>query len=621
MQLVSAQSFIKKSTATFVRFPFAIVAAIIGAIYSILLVHSSFDSLLSDKNHYYYNILMSSYLGLLLFIALTVFCERIAVSKSIKYLIQCAGLLLVIGYYFTLPDHFALISFTKFTLYSIGLHLLIAFVPYITKDEQGGFWQYNKTIFIRILTAILYTTVLFAGIAIALLSIDTLFKINVDYKLYADLWILLSGIFNTWFFLAGFPADFEALETTDDYPKGLQIFTQFVLLPLITVYLLILYAYMIKIIVLWQWPVGYVSYLVIAFSIAGILSLLLIHPIRNDEKNKWILTYSRFFYLAIFPLIILLALAIKRRISDYGITENRYFILVLAMWLIGMAAYFLISRNKSIKVIPVTLCVIVFLSSFGPWSSFNVAIFSQQRHLVSLLEKNKMIVNGKIVPAHNTISSKDRTEISSTISYLIDKHGYQTLQPYFSENLDSLMKPTLKTEFSFEQSEKILSLMNLSESNDPETVKEDKSDVEDGETLTLTYTSNYDDDLPATVTGYDYLISNYSIQYSADEDSTTSYTLDNNNVTVGYSNTKKQLYIIASDDSLAFSISALLTSLKNKGESDDSLNSEQEAADMTLQSTNNKMTAKVIFKNISVKKDSIPLDISNIEANILLKLK
>jgi hypothetical protein len=620
MKPVSAQSFIKKSTATFERFPFAIIAAVIGAIYSILLVHSSFDSLLSDKNHYYYNILMSSYLGLLLFIALTVFCERISVSKSIKYLIQGAGLLIVIGYYFTLPDHFALISFTKFTLYSIGLHLLIAFVPYITKDEQRGFWQYNKTIFIRILTALLYTTVLFAGIAIALLSIETLFKINIDYKLYADLWILLSGIFNTWFFLAGFPADFEALETTDDYPKGLQIFTQFVLLPLITVYLLILYAYMIKIIVLWQWPVGYISYLVIAFSIAGILSLLLIHPIRNDEKNKWILTYSRFFYLAIFPLIILLALAIKRRISDYGITENRYFILVLAMWLIGMATYFLISRNKSIKVIPVSLCLIVFLSSFGPWSSFNVAIYSQQKHLVSLLEKNKMIVNGKIKPAHDTISSADRTEISSTISYLIDKHGYQTLQPYFSENLDSLMKPTLKTDYSFEQSAKIFSLMKISESNDyDESAKEEKTD--DVETPTLTYTSNYDDGLPAAVTGYDYLISNYSMQYSEGEDSTTSYTLGNTDVTVAYSNTKKQLYIIASEDSLAFNISGLLISLKNRGESEDSLESEQEAADMTLQSANNKMAAKVIFKNISVKKDSILFDISNIEANILLKLK
>ena len=619
MKLLSAESFIKKSTATFVRFPFAIVAAIIGAIYSIKIVHGNFDNSFADKAHYYYNIVMSCYLGMLLFTALTIFNERISFSKLIKYLIQSVGLLLIIGYYFTLPDHFALISFTKFTLYSIGLHLLIAFVPYITKGEQHGFWQYNKTIFIRILTAVLYTSVLYAGLAVALLAIDSLFKINIDYKLYIDLWILLSGIFNTWFFLAGFPDNFEELETKDDYPKGLKIFTQFVLLPLITVYLFILYAYMTKIILIWQWPMGYVSYLVIAFSIAGILSLLLIHPIRNDEKNKWILTYSRFFYFAIFPLIILLALAIKRRIHDYGITENRYFILVLAVWLLGTAAYFLISRNKSIKVIPVTLCLIAFLSSFGPWSAFNVSIFSQKKHLVDLLEKNKMIINGKIKPAHDTISFADHKEICSTINYLIDTHGYQTLQPYFSENLDSVMKPILQTDYSYEQSTKIFSLMNISEVNNYETVDDVRNDVE---SPSLNYTSDYDDELPVAVTGYDYLISSYRMLHNdgeQDTSTTISYTIDNKVVTVCFNPIKKQLYIIASRDSLAFDISAFLDSLKNKSE--DSVNNELKAADMTLQSINDKMAAKVIFKNIYARKDSTQFDVTNMGADILLKLK
>src|ERR1700761_4719954 len=101
MKLVSAQSFIKKSTATFERFPFAIVAAVIGSFYSIKIVHSNFDNSFAEKDHYYYNIVMSCYLGMLLFTALTVFNERISFSKLIKYLIQSAGLLLIIGYYFT----------------------------------------------------------------------------------------------------------------------------------------------------------------------------------------------------------------------------------------------------------------------------------------------------------------------------------------------------------------------------------------------------------------------------------------------------------------------------------------------------------------------------------------
>ena len=45
------------------------------------------------------------------------------------------------------------------------------------------------------------------------------------------LWIVIAGVFETWFFLAGVPKNLEELDESDDYPKGLKIFTQYVLLP------------------------------------------------------------------------------------------------------------------------------------------------------------------------------------------------------------------------------------------------------------------------------------------------------------------------------------------------------------------------------------------------------
>ena len=41
---------------------------------------------------------------------------------------------------------------------------------------------------------------------------------------------------NTFIFLAGVPKDLSALEKETSYPKGLKAFTQFVFLPLITLY-------------------------------------------------------------------------------------------------------------------------------------------------------------------------------------------------------------------------------------------------------------------------------------------------------------------------------------------------------------------------------------------------
>ncbi|HMG83645.1 MAG TPA: DUF4153 domain-containing protein [Ferruginibacter sp.] len=623
MKLLSAQSFINKSSKTFERFPFAIVAAIIGAFYSIRIVHNNFDDSFSEK-HYYYNIVMSAYLAMLLFTAIVISTERAVVTKLVTYGLYFVGLLLVVGYYFSLPDHFMAVSIIKFSLFSIGLHLLIAFVPYITKDEQHGFWQYNKTIFLRILTSVLYTSVLYAGLVIALLAIDSLFKIDIDGKVYADLWILLVGIFNTWFFLAGFPTDYEELEAKDDYPKGLKIFTQFVLLPLITVYLVILYAYMIKIIAMWQWPMGYVSYLVIAFSIAGILSLLLIYPIRNDEKNKWILTFSKFFYFAIFPLIILLSLAIKRRISDYGITENRYFILVLAVWLLAIASYFLISRKKNIKVIPITLCCIAFLSSFGPWSAFNISVFSQKRHLVKLLEKNNMIKDGKIKLQHDTLPFADHKEICSTIDYLVNTHGYATMQPFFTVNLDSLMKSNSKIDYSYsyDQVNTVFSLMHLSYIYDYETP--DTMGVVTGADAidnTISYRSSSDDVHMMDISGYDYMVSDYKLYSTGSADTSnnnSSFLLGKQAFNVFFDPKKQLLYVTTIKDSLPIDVLPFYTSLKDK-----KLNVDNElpTADMILVSANNKIAVKILFSNIEGTKENSRFIITNMDMAILVKLK
>lgn len=367
MKLPSFSSLIGNVIATFKRFSVAIIVAIIGSIFIILLSHLSYNQ--TETHHWYWNVVMSCYIAMLLLIALAVLAERKAYTTTVKLLLQLAAIAIAIAYYFSLPDEFMAISTIRFALFVLGLHLLIAFIPFTTAGEMNAFWQYNKIIFLRILTAFLYTGVLYTGLSLALLAIEKLFLLHVDNKLYFDLWIILTCIFNTWFFLAGFPKTYAALEQRTDYPKGLKIFTQYVLLPIITIYLLILYAYMFKILFTQQWPVGWVSYLVLGFSVAGILSLLLIHPIRYEANNNWILSFSRFFYFALFPLLILLFFAIERRVSDYGITELRYFVLVLALWLLFIATYFLASKKKNIKIIPQSLCVLAFLTSFGPWGA------------------------------------------------------------------------------------------------------------------------------------------------------------------------------------------------------------------------------------------------------------
>ena len=338
------------------------------------------------------------------------------------------------------------------------MHLLVAFAPFIKAGNINAFWQFNKSLFLRLLTGGIYSVVLYIGLALALLAIENLFGVRISSKTYFKLWIVITGIFNTWFFLAGIPKNLQLLEQETSYPKGLKVFSQYVLISLILVYFIILYSYSIKILIQWQLPEGWVSYLVTGFAGLGVFTLLLLYPVQTTEENKWIKRFSRFFHIALLPLLILLYIAIIRRISDYGITENRYFVFALALWLTGITLYLLFSKNKNIKLIPLTLCIITFAGSFGPWGAFSVSEKSQLGRFEKLLKENNLLVNGKISKTEKELPFKTRQAISSVVEYLTEYRNYNILQPYYKQNLDSLFPDTAYKS----KPQELLSIMGVS---------------------------------------------------------------------------------------------------------------------------------------------------------------
>jgi hypothetical protein len=433
MKLPSLESLYKEASVTFSRFPFVLLSSFLGA--AIMIYAIEVDYLGEMNYQYLYNGVLACVLGISLFLSVTLHGEMNGWGKPAIYAVQGMMALVLIGYYFSLPEELTQTDIIRFLLFALTLHLLVSLAPYILRKEINGFWHYNEIFFIRFLTAALYSGVLFGGLAIAIVSFDQLFDMDINDRRYPQLFFFIAGVFNTWFFLAGVPASLEKLNESIFYPKGLKLFTQYVLLPLVTVYLIILYLYTGKILLQWEWPVGWVSNLVLGFSITGIFSILLIYPVRNLEGNKWINTFSRLFYLALFPLIILLFFAILRRIDEYGITENRYFVLLLALWLAGIALYFTFSREKNIKIIPATLCIIAFLSSFGPWGAFSVSINSQVNRLENILVSNNILVDGKVVKAQKQPEGDAGFQVRSILDYLQERKALDEIEGWFSKDI------------------------------------------------------------------------------------------------------------------------------------------------------------------------------------------
>jgi hypothetical protein len=419
---------------TYKRFPFVIATAITCTVLSILLEQKdySFTSTPTESFlHIYAKVLMCGALGIPLFFAAAVFEERKFFKLQYKFNVGSMGVILFLfGYYFTLSTVPNETDFIRYVVLALAAHLLVAFSPFVAVKEDNGFWQYNKALFLTILLSMLYTYVLYGGLSIALASLDALFNISVSSHFYFYLWVVLQGIFNTWFFLSQIPPRLADLEQKEAYPIGLKIFTQYVLLPLVSIYLLILYGYLVKIILEWNLPQGSVSYLVLCFSVAGIFALLLIYPVRNSSDNKWIPIYDKIFYFALIPLVGVLFAAVYVRINAHGITENRYFVALLAFWLLGNTIYRITRKETNIKVIPISLCILAVLSSFGWWGAFQVSTRNQTNRFVKTLEANNLLKNGVIVN-NGEVPNKVENQLSGIARYLADRNELAKIAPYF----------------------------------------------------------------------------------------------------------------------------------------------------------------------------------------------
>jgi hypothetical protein len=315
--------------------------------------------------------------------------------------------------------------------YGLLTHLVVAFLPFIGNFKINAFWQYNKSLFIRAFTTVLYTGVLFAGLSGAILAITQLFDVDFGSKIYAYLWYIMALPMSVIIFCAGVPTDINELESSTDLPKGLRIFVQFILIPLVVLYLLILYAYMGKIIIQWSLPQGWVTILIMVFSVLGMLAMLLVHPYQHQKENGWVKWYTKGYYVALLPLLILQYVAIFTRIGDYGFTAPRWAVLAITVWLTWITLYNVFFKGRNIVLIPLTLFITAFLFLLGPLSHKSISISSQTAKINRLLTELNLVKNGKLlVYKDNPKTDSLMGELYSATRYLNRNYQKTGLEPY-----------------------------------------------------------------------------------------------------------------------------------------------------------------------------------------------
>ena len=138
--------------------------------------------------------------------------------------------------------------------------------------------------------------------------------------------------------------------------RSVEILVNFILAPALMIFTALLYAYVGKIILAGALPKGMVSNIALPYLVVG----LGVYALRSiSVKANWDSFFKFFPYLSIVP-IVLLWLAIDRRISAYAWTEQRIYLVALASAITIAYAILIIPKIRQYRLISVVVMAAIF---------------------------------------------------------------------------------------------------------------------------------------------------------------------------------------------------------------------------------------------------------------------
>ena len=300
----------------------------------------------------------------------------------------------------------------------IALLMLLGF-PF-EKNNQGFTYRNFINLFHLGLATAVWLLV-FGLIAAILFTITTLFNIAFSDSFYSHVYMSL-GIFTQPLFFLVFQQRQVKSEMTLN--RIFDILVNFVLAPALIIFTVLLYAYVVQIIFEGVLPKGMLANISLPYLLGG----LGVYALRSIcAKASWETFFKFYPYLAIVS-IVLLWLAIDRRISAYAWTEQRIYLVALATAITIAYAILIVPKARQYRLISGVVMVAIFAMTWVV-SPKEIAYQSQTERFEQLLTKlNLSDGQGKIRDDVDFVERlenmpkselKDWEELDSVSDYLL----------------------------------------------------------------------------------------------------------------------------------------------------------------------------------------------------------
>lgn len=335
----------------------------------------------------------------------------------------------------------------------IALLVLLGF-PF-EKNNQG-FTYRNFTNLFHLGLATAVWLLVFGLVAAILFTITTLFNVEFSYSFYSHFYTSL-GIFTQPLFFLVFQQRQAKSEMTLN--RIFEILVNFVLAPALMIFTVLLYAYVVQIIFEGVLPKGMLANITLPYLLGG----LGVYALRSIcAKARWETFFKFYPYLAIVP-IVLLWLAIDRRISAYAWTEQRIYLVALATAITIAYAILTVPKIRQYRLISAVVILAIFAMTWVVKPQ-EIAYQSQTARFEQLLKKlNLSDDSGKIrddvdfverlenMPKSELKDWKELDSVSDYLLYSIEldssvEDAYQERREVFQKQYGEKSKELLKVD-------------------------------------------------------------------------------------------------------------------------------------------------------------------------------
>ncbi|HCX64705.1 MAG TPA: DUF4153 domain-containing protein [Eubacteriaceae bacterium] len=410
------------------RYPLTTIFLIAGAVANAMAIESN-----SDASWTYQKLFVTFVVGALLAVVAQVVYERFFKKSSYRLFLGALAVVLDLGYYFIIRQapQFGIEISVRTT--AIVAALLVAFVWIPAMKTKMKLTQSFLGTFKAFFISLFFSGVLFLGITMILGAVDVLL-VNIDEMLYAHASSLVFVLFAPIYLLSLIPnyntADETIIRRTVDSTKFLEILISYIVIPLVSIFTVILVLYIALNIGGEFWTENLIEPMLVAYSIVVIVVLFL----SANMDNKFAENFHKIFPKVLIPLVLFQILASTLKIGEEGLTHSRYYVIMYGAFALVAGAAFSFRKSPRVGIIAAVFIALSVVSIVPPVDAFTVSRQNQIGMLEEVLEKNNMLSDNEIV-ANENVPDEDKQKITDITAY-IWRMDYMDEVAWFEEDFD-----------------------------------------------------------------------------------------------------------------------------------------------------------------------------------------